>query len=147
MIIKNKGIVRRFVPIRKDVKLPKASTQYSAGYDIFSPRDFELEHNCTETISTGLRYETTELDEFVALYPRSSLGFKNYCRLANTVGIIDADYEGEIKIRIRNEGYEPMIIKQGQAICQAVIQPYLKLEPDFRDSTKRGSGGFGSTDK
>lgn len=146
MIIKRDKTIRRFVPIREGIKFPKASTQYSAGYDIFTPVDIYLEPNQEVVVKTGLRYETTEIDEFVGLYPRSGLGFKYYCRLANTVGIVDADYEGEIMVKVRNESNKKMFVDKGNAICQAIIQQYLRLEPDFRDDIER-TGGFGSTDR
>ena len=69
-------------------------------------------------------------------------------RLANTVGIIDADYQGEIMIKIRNEGNEPLLIEPAMRICQMVFNVCLhgfvfnKVD-EFVDSTERGEGGFG----
>lgn len=149
IIDKNKEnkIIRRFGKIR-DCKtpMPISKTKYSAGYDVITPVNIVIEPKNEKIIHTGLIYETTETDEYLAIYPRSGLGFK-YCRLANTVAIIDSDYEGEIVIKLRNEGDEPIFIEKGKGIAQAIIQPFLRLSPDNREVNDRGIGGFGSTDK
>lgn len=149
MIIKKENglIERRFVATEDNIPLPTASTEYSAGYDIKTRFPIVLEPNEEIEFNTHLRYETTESNEFIAIYPRSGLGFKNYVRLANTVGIIDSDYEGEIKIKLRNESDKTVLIEEYTGIAQAIIQPYLKLSPDKRVGKKRGKGGFGSTDE
>lgn len=148
MIIENKNnsVIREFVATKDDIVMPVASTKYSAGYDIKTNMEITLAPGEEIIYNTHLIYKTTETDEFVAIYPRSGLGFKYYCRLANTVGIIDTDYDGEIKIKIRNEGNETMIIPAYTGIAQAIIQPYLRLSPDCGRYNERGTGGFGSTD-
>lgn len=82
--------------------------------------------------------------------PRSGLGCKHYVRLANTAGIIDADYQGEIFIKIRNEGTIPLTVSRGDRICQMVFNVCLKPfkfeeVEDFEVMTKRGEMGFGSS--
>lgn len=142
----NNKIIRRFSKIR-DCKtpMPISKTKCSAGYDIITPVDIVIEPKNEKIIHTGLIYETTETDECLVIYPRSGLGFK-YCRLANSVGIIDSDYEGEIVVKLRNEGNESIFIEKGKGIAQAIIQPFLRLSPDNREVNNRGIGGFGSTD-
>lgn len=70
--------------------------------------------------------------------------------LANTVGIIDSDYRGELMIFFYNYGEEKQIIENGDRLAQLVIQPYMQCEiqkvDDLADS-ERGEGGFGSTGK
>ena len=85
------------------------------------------------------------------LFPRSSLGFKYFTRLANTIGVVDADYynnegnEGHIFIKIRNEGESTLHISAGEAFAQGVIIPYLTMDND--DSSNIRKGGIGSSDK
>lgn len=88
--------------------------------------------------------------EMLLLFPRSSLGFKYYCRLANTVGVIDSDYynsdnEGHIWVKLRNEGDKAMFIKSGEGICQGVFIPFLLTDNDSFDVGNVRNGGIGST--
>ena len=90
--------------------------------------------------------------EVLMAFPRSGLGFKYYCRLANTVGIIDSDYyysdnEGHIFIKLRNEGDKPLIIRQGEAMCQFIFVPFLLADGDSFENGEKRNGGFGSTTK
>lgn len=87
----------------------------------------------------------------LCIYPRSSLGFKNYVRLANTVGIIDADYYGNkdndgcIFVKIRNEGKKELKIKKGEAFCQGVFQFYIPNRDHCFATARVREGGIGST--
>ena len=68
--------------------------------------------------------------------------------LANSVGVIDSDYRGEIKVGLINLGKEDYIIKKGDRIAQMVFAPVLIAKTEVVDNlpeTKRGEGGFGST--
>ena len=79
--------------------------------------------------------------------PRSGQGFKYEATLANTVGIIDSDYEGEWKAAIVVRGSEPMPFKEFDRICQLIVIPhydYNKIEWDnILIGSERGEGGFG----
>lgn len=77
--------------IYDNISLPKRATKGSAGYDFFAPFDFSLNAGETILIPTGIRAEITD-GWFLALFPRSGLGFKYRLQLDNTVGIIDSDY-------------------------------------------------------
>ena len=131
---------------------PKRSTKKSAGYDIFSPIDFKLAPGEGIVIKLGIKAYMQD-DEYLMIVPRSGLGFKFYSRLANTVGIIDADYynnednEGEIAVKIRNESEDKeLIVEKGKAICQAIFMKYLLVDGDSTDEGGERKGGFGSTD-
>lgn len=80
------------------------------------------------------------------LYIRSSLGLKG-CQLANSVGIVDADYRGELFACLYNRNEIPITIKHGDRIVQAIFVPYSITSVIERpvDTTQRGEGGFGST--
>ena len=93
--------------IYEGIRLPRRATAGSAGYDFFSPVDFELKPGETLKMPTGIRV-LMEPDWVLKIYPRSGLGFKYRLQLNNTVGIIDSDYynsdnEGHIFIKITND--------------------------------------------
>ena len=134
-----------------NIKLPKRATIGSAGYDFFAPFSFKLEVGETIKIPTGIRVLLDD-DKFLAIYPRSGLGFKYRIQLDNTVGIIDSDYsqsdnEGHIFIKLTNDGKanKSININSGDAIAQGIIQQYFITEDDA--ATSRRNGGFGSTNK
>jgi dUTP pyrophosphatase len=83
------------------------------------------------------------------IVPRSGLGIKHGIVLANTIGVIDSDYQGEIGIGIHNRGKAPYTIEPGERICQMMFVPitqvYLSIVEDFSHETNRGTGGFGHT--
>ncbi|WP_252241513.1 hypothetical protein [Clostridium sp. ZBS18] len=134
------------------LKLPKRGTCKSAGYDIFAPYDITLQPNEEINVPTGLKAYMQDGEALFA-FPRSGLGFKYYCRLANTIGVIDQDYynnsknEGHMFVKIRNEGDKPMTIKQGDGMCQMIFMPFLLVDGDNFETGDIREGGFGSTTK
>lgn len=146
MLIQNElNKIRKF-SIKYDGIMPKRSTPYSAGYDLFTPVDVELQPKEEIIIDTYVWFETTEYNDVVFIYPRSGQGFNYYIRLANTTGVIDADYNGTIKVKLRNEGDRMFSCKKGTAIAQAVIQQFLITIDDEPIKRYRGENGFGSSD-
>lgn len=134
-----------------DIKLPVRATKDSAGYDFFSPIDFELKPGETIHIKTGIR---VFLDEgtFLMIVPRSGLGFKYRMQLDNVIGVIDQGYclsdnEGHIAIKMTNDSREgkTCVVKKGEGIAQGIIVPFLKTDDD--NATAVRNGGFGSTTK
>ena len=92
----------------------------------------------------------SDIGIYGAIVPRSGLGFKHFLRLANTIGIIDAGFQNEIMIKIRNEGDERLSINRGDRICQMVFHFYVKNvefnEVDnFGTDTTRSLSGIGSS--
>ena len=121
----------------------------NAGYDFFSPVDFELKPGESIKIPTGIRAEM-ENDWVLKLYPRSGLGFKFRLQLNNTVGIIDSDYfysdnEGHIFIKITNDSNEgkTVQVQAGTGFAQGIFLEYGITVDD--DATAVRNGGFGST--
>lgn len=137
--------------IKTNGRTPAYATEYAAGIDLYCRTDEKIIIKPKETakIRTGLHVEIPE-GYFGAVYPRSSTGVKKHLMLANTVGIIDSDYRGEIMVFFYNYGEEDQIIEDGDRLVQLVIQPYLRCEikkVDELAESKRGDGGFGSTGK
>ena len=131
------------------VTIPSRATTGSAGYDFKSPFDFTLKGGETVCVPTGIRIKLKD-GFFLAVFPRSGLGFKYKLKLDNTVGIIDGDYyysdnEGHIMIKMTNCSDKTLEIKKGQGFAQGIILEYF-LTSDDDVKTKR-NGGFGSTDK
>ena len=133
----------------KKAIIPTYGTEYSAGADLYALLDEDINIKPGETviIPTGLAMSIPK--GYVGLiYARSSLGTKRGLAPANKVGVIDADYRGEIKIVLYNQSSEMQTISPNERIAQIVFTPFLKvdfLESDELDETDRGSGGFGST--
>lgn len=130
-----------------NIKLPQRGTALSAGYDFFAPYDINLSPWEEALIPTGIGVELDE-DKFLMCVPRSGLGFKFGLGLANTVGIIDADYShaangGHIMAKLTSQD-KPIHINKGQAFMQGIIVPYCRTEDDHSDGER--VGGFGSTD-
>ena len=133
-----------------EIKIPHRATKHSAGYDFYSPFDFELRPNETIKFPSGIKVQLDD-DKFLAVVPRSSLGFKYRLQLDNTVGIIDSDYfnnsgnEGHIFIKITNDTNCGKILKvnKGDAVAQGIILQYFLTDND--DSNSIREGGFGST--
>ena len=129
--------------------IPTYGTVDSAGADLYAILDEELtiEPGETKVISTGLSMAIPK--GFVGLiYARSSLGTKKGLAPANKVGVIDADYRGEVKVVLFNQSNETQIISPNERIAQIIITPYLKVnfkEVQELSETERGDGGFGST--
>lgn len=136
----------------EDLTLPRRKTKLSAGYDFFSPWSFELNPGDSLLIPTGIK-AFMGAGEVLEMYPRSGLGFKYKIRLANTVGIIDADYygnedtEGHIYVKICNEGNLPLSLKKGDGFAQGIFKQVLLVDGDSHDSGDDRKGGLGSTDK
>ena len=132
-----------------EIPLPRRATAGSAGYDFICPADVTLQPGDAITIATGIRCEM-QPGWVLMLFPRSGLGFKHQVRLANTVGVIDADYfraanEGHIMVRIVNGGDHAVSIAKGERFCQGVFLPHGLAEED--EVLADREGGFGSTGK
>ena len=141
--------MNKILKIMTDGQMPSYQTSGSCGIDLYCSNDEDtvIEPGDMKKIHTDLRLEIPE-GFFGAVYPRSSTGVKRHLMLANTVGVIDSDYRGEIMIFMYNYGKTPQVIKNGDRIAQLVIQPYEKCElikVDNLEETDRGDGGFGST--
>lgn len=137
--------------IYDSIQLPRRATKGSAGYDFFSPINFEVQPNQTIKFPTGIRVEINE-GWVLKCYPRSSLGFKFRLQLNNTVGIIDSDYfysdnEGHIFVKMTNASNEnkTAIIKAQEGFMQGIFVEYGITFDDNVESVR--NGGFGSTNK
>lgn len=127
-------------------ELLKAS-EGAAGYDIAANDQVVLRPGESAKVATGTCIELPT-DYVAELAPRSSSGDKKY-RLANTIGYIDSDFRGDIKMYIENTGTTELVIYPGDYLCQLVFKKKEDVKLVKKTSlskTKRGAGEFGSTD-
>lgn len=132
------------------IKKPFYATAGSAGMDLSAniENDTVIKKGERMLIPTGISIALPDNNCVAYIYARSGLAIKHGITLSNSVGVIDSDYRGEIKVGIINLGNEDYTIKKGERIAQMVFAPILLaelLETDDLDETERGGGGFGST--
>ncbi|SIN72250.1 deoxyuridine 5'-triphosphate nucleotidohydrolase [Sulfurivirga caldicuralii] len=133
------------------IPLPSYATPGSAGLDLRAciKQPLVLHPGQTELVGTGLAIHLADPGLVGIVVPRSGLGYKHGIVLGNLVGVIDSDYQGEIKIPLWNRSDKPYTIEVGERIAQYMIMPVLQavLEEvdDFSSDSARGAGGFGST--
>lgn len=131
-----------------DTILPRRSTKGSAGYDFYAPYDIMLvPHSCSKLVFLNVK-AYMQPDEKLQMYIRSSLAVKSNITL-ETSGLIDSDYynnpdnDGNIGVKFRNNGDEPIVIPKGSRCCQGVFGKYLVADEDDANETR--TGGYGST--
>ena len=139
------------LPIKRldeEVELPSYAYEGDAGLDLRSAENVVLKPFERRLVSTGLAIAIP--DGYAGcVQPRSGLALREGLSMANTPGLIDAHYRGELKVCAINLDPEREIhITKGERIAQLVIQkvPRVSLmEVDSLDETDRGVGGFGSS--
>tara|TARA_B100000900_G_scaffold357511_1_gene327877 strand:- start:994 stop:1548 length:555 start_codon:yes stop_codon:yes gene_type:complete len=149
-ILKNKYIERA----KKHNASVQNNTFADSGFDLLTPEDTMIEiPNKGELIDMKIKCEMVYKKRSAAyyVYPRSSI-YKTPLMLANSVGIIDSGYRGNIKIAVRLIGNNIYKIEEDtrlSQICMNSLDPFyvdIVEENDLTDTT-RGAGGFGSTGK
>jgi dUTP diphosphatase len=142
------GTIRlRIKKLDPEISLPAYAHAGDAGLDICSAEELVLQPGQRSMVSTGFAM-ALPVGYAAFVQPRSGLAARNGISIANTPGLIDCHYRGEVKVILINLGREPFEIKRGDRIAQMVIQRVeaARIEPsDELDQTTRGQGGFGST--
>lgn len=136
-----------FKKLHAAAEAPFIGSEYAAGADLRAVEEVNIYPGEFVKVPTGIAVEIPN-GYFGAIYPRSGMATKKGLRLANCVGVIDADYRGEILVAMYNDSLEVQTVAVGERIAQMVIQPYLPCnyeEVDELSDTERGAGGFGST--
>jgi dUTP pyrophosphatase len=148
-----------------DAKLPTYATDGSGAFDLYahsingySDRLGErLQPHKAITIGTGLAFALPD-DHVMLIFSRSGHGFRSGVRLTNCVGVIDADYRGEVMVQLtadmrhldqdQDSGGGAMWIHKCARIAQAIVIPRPRVTFDLVDqltTTQRGAAGLGST--
>ncbi|MEW6725372.1 dUTP diphosphatase [Desulforudis sp. 1088] len=143
--------VKKVCPlIGGSVPEPRCATSGSAGLDLPAciSNPVTLAPGEIVGIPTGIAIELPSELLVALVFPRSGLAAKHGVTLANAVGVIDADYRGEIVCPLINLGKEPFTVKTGDRIAQllvvSLVKPALEWVEELSPSG-RGAGGFGST--
>lgn len=139
--------------VEEDIKLPERSTLNSAGYDFFALEDIMFNPETITRVFTGIKCELMP-NQVLLLANRSSNPSKKSLVLLNGIGVIDADYygnmdnDGEIAFEFYNMSNNLVKIKKGEKLGQGIILHFDKTEDDYVSNPyKIRQGGFGSTDK
>lgn len=129
--------------------VPTYGSEFSAGADLYACIDepITIEAGKTVLVHTGIAMEIPV--GYVGLvFARSGLASKKGLAPANKVGVIDADYRGEIMVALHNHSDEARTIEAGERVAQIALLPFLAADFEVVDDltdTARGAGGFGST--
>lgn len=136
--------------VGKDFELPSYATPGSAGLDLRVCLDEPLQIAPQETVllPTGLAIYIADPNLAAVILPRSGLGHKHGIVLGNLVGLIDSDYQGELKISCWNRHHEHFTVHPGDRIAQLVFLQIARASFTMVDNftqSSRGEGGFGSS--
>lgn len=126
--------------------LPEYKTEGSACFDLQSSSTHTYKQNELYMMGSGVKAEIPK-GYCLLVFARSSLGLKKLI-IPNSVGVIDSDYRGEIKVPLIYLGEEDLTIEKGQRIAQAMLVKVTKaniIKKETLSETQRGVGGFGST--
>ena len=131
---------------RPDTQIPAYAKKGDAGFDLRSSEEIMMFDNAICAIPTGIHVAIPE--GYTGLVVPRSGQAKRGLTVANSPGIVDAGYRGEVQVLAHNVSGDAIIIAKGERIAQMVIVPFLEV--DFEvveelDATDRGDGGFGST--
>lgn len=137
--------------IRCNAVIPQRATKGSAGYDLTAciEEPVLIKHGDIVKVPTGIAVALSSSEAAVMIFARSGLASKHGITLANSVGVVDSDYRGEIFIPLLNHGkdYE---IQPMERIAQMIIMPVEAAQMTVCETlpeSERGEGGFGSTGK
>ena len=136
--------------VNKNAIIPTKGSRGAAAYDLYACLDEEYVDISPESsvfVSTGIALAIPE-GYWGGIYARSGLACKQGLRPANCVGVVDADYRGEVIVCLYNDSHEIKTIYNGDRIAQLIIAPCMDCEfteVDDLDKTDREAGGFGST--
>ena len=123
----------------------------SAGYDLCAILDCTLVllPGSASLVGTGISLYIEDPNYVGLILPRSGLGHRQGLILGNSTGVIDSDYQGEIKVSLWNRGENPIVVKNLQRVAQLLIVPVAKVDfelvEEYRNTSSRGIKGFGST--
>ncbi len=131
--------------------LPQYGTDGSAGLDLracIDASELTIEPNQTELIPTGIAIHIKDPHLAAVILPRSGMGHKHGIVLGNLVGLIDADYQGQLFVSCWNRSETAYSLSRGVRLAQLVVVPIVKVgfnPVESFDDTLRGEGGFGHT--
>ncbi len=134
----------------KEFPLPSYATEGSAGLDLRAmlTEDLVIKAGETAFVKTGIAVYLKDPRYAAMILPRSGLGVKHGIVLGNLVGLIDADYQGELMVSLWNRSKDDFTLTVGERMAQMVIVPVMQAsfhQVEEFEATERGEGGFGHT--
>lgn len=131
---------------------PTYGTEGAACFDLYAIDVSGGGDFLTAMCRTGLAFEVPD-DHVMLVFSRSGQGFHHNTRLANCVGVIDADYRGEVMVKLTKDGgwqdeTPRLLARAGDRVAQAMLVPVPRVTFTVVEQlslTERGAGGFGST--
>ncbi|HOP12020.1 MAG TPA: dUTP diphosphatase [Oscillospiraceae bacterium] len=141
--------IKRLTPT---AKLPVYATDGSSAADLFADiaEPIILEPGERFLFPTGIAAQVEGSGFGLFVFARSGHGNKHGVTLSNSVGVIDSDYRGEIRVGLSNLSDEPYTVMPGERLAQIALMPVEHaefFEAEALDESERGAGGFGSTGK
>lgn len=137
--------------LNENATVPFYASAGAACFDIATDGDVQYDEYGNALCNTGLVFEVPD-DHVMLVFSRSGHGFKYDISLSNSVGVIDSDYRGELKVKLRADstaGQEILDnLHKGDRIAQAMILPVTQVTLNVVETlteTERGTNGFGST--
>jgi dUTP pyrophosphatase len=127
--------------------VPTYASEGAACFDLYAIEDAFVGIGASAAVRTGLGVEVPA-GWSLKIYSRSGHGFGRGVRLVNGVGVVDADYRGEMLVGLHNDGLTPFRVRAGDRIGQAMlerVERVLFTVVDEISETTRGASGFGST--
>jgi len=136
------------VKLTDGAPLPRHAKPGDAGIDLTTRETVTIPPNATKMVGTGVRAAIPE-GYFGDVRPRSGMASKRGVTLANTPGVIDSSYRGEILLPLYNlDMWHAVTVDAGERVAQMILVPYATcecVEVEELDETERGEGGFGSS--
>ncbi len=135
------------------IELPTYATDGSAAMDLRACIEsvVTIDPGARVLVKTGVAVNMMDPGLVAIVASRSGLSLKHGIRVAQGIGVIDADYHGEIAVILTNDGTEPYAVNPGDRVAQLMFQPVVQVALQFVDEfstqTDRGTSGFGSTGK
>ncbi len=142
-------IINPKIGTHPDFPMPTRATDGSAGIDLRACIDepLTIKAGATHLIGTGLAIYIQDSHYAGLVLPRSGLGHKHGIVLGNLVGLIDADYQGELMVSVWNRSDTDFVLNPAERMAQYIVVPIARPEfevvTDFSDESARGAGGFG----
>lgn len=141
-------MILRFKTLHIDAIEPTRGSKKASGMDLYALQDTDIPANSTIIVKTGIAFDIPEGYE-IQVRARSGLSYKTGLRLANGIGTVDQDYQGDCSVIFHNTSDSDYMISKGDRIAQAVLCPVVIPELvetfSFNIQTDRGESGFGST--
>ena len=131
--------------------VPEYATSGSAGMDLHAclSTPLTLSAGDCQLVGSGIAIHLADPGLMALVVPRSGLGHSQGLVMGNLTGVIDSDYQGEIKVSCWNRGHQPITINPGDRVAQLLVTPVLQVHwqvvEDFDHKSQRGVNGFGHT--